>query len=168
VADAHETWDEAFVERSETFCPVDRLHGVEGMLVAFLTVRDGLSLWGAKGRRHVSEVGDPRGRKGGRAMKRVLMTHSGLVTIVPVAPAVMAAVMCNQIELGGCSAVKREARRRVRGQSEGYVSQREHGRQKVLTCAWVRFRVVSQLCLYGVVNGEVDCPSREVAEHSRS
>jgi hypothetical protein len=44
VADAHETRGETFVKRSETLCPVDRLHSIEGVFVTFLSGRDGLSL----------------------------------------------------------------------------------------------------------------------------
>lgn len=115
MADTHETGSETFVERAETFCTIDRLHGIEGMLISSLTILGyRLSLPES---RHVSTnvscvwLVEVERRQLERTMKRVLMTHNGLVTMVPVAPAVIAAVMCSQIELGGCSTRQRYERK---------------------------------------------------------
>lgn len=48
---------------------------------------------GVRKRREGREGKRREGGGEGRTMKRVLMTHKGFVTIVPVAPAVMAATM---------------------------------------------------------------------------
>lgn len=43
-------------------------------------------------------------------MKRVLITQSGFVTMVPVAPAVMAAMMCSEMEFVDSGESKLEER----------------------------------------------------------